>query len=122
MQAPSLEARLRNIVEALTFDVYNYTCLSLFECHKLMFSFQVTAAASLATACTASLLARRMLQGQPSRVPAASDAPMQLAAMHLSAAVLVKELLEGGMLESMLLSNCSRFGQLSMTGCPGMCR
>lgn len=40
-QAPSLEARLRNIVEALTFDVYNYTCLSLFECHKLMFSFQV---------------------------------------------------------------------------------
>ena len=42
-QAPSLEARLRNIVEALTFDVYNYTCLSLFECHKLMFSFQVCA-------------------------------------------------------------------------------
>ena len=40
-QAPSLEARLRNIVEALTFDVYNYTCLSLFESHKLMFSFQV---------------------------------------------------------------------------------
>ncbi len=42
LQAPSLEARLRNIVEALTFDVYNYTCLSLFECHKLMFSFQVS--------------------------------------------------------------------------------
>ncbi|DBA95316.1 TPA: Dynein heavy chain cytoplasmic [Trebouxia sp. C0006] len=41
-KAPSLEARLRNIVEALTFDVYNYTCLSLFECHKLMFSFQMT--------------------------------------------------------------------------------
>ena len=37
-----MEARLRNIVEALTFDVYNYTCLSLFECHKLMFSFQVS--------------------------------------------------------------------------------
>ena len=46
MQAPSLEARLRNIVEALTFDVYNYTCLSLFECHKLMFSFQVSRAVS----------------------------------------------------------------------------
>ncbi|KAL3146422.1 Dynein heavy chain cytoplasmic [Trebouxia sp. C0010 RCD-2024] len=41
-KAPSLEARLHNVVEALTFDVYNYTCLSLFECHKLMFSFQMT--------------------------------------------------------------------------------
>lgn len=33
---------LRNIIEALTFDVYNYTCLGLFESHKLMFSFQMT--------------------------------------------------------------------------------
>lgn len=38
---PSLEGRLRNIVEATTYDVYNYTCLGLFERHKLMFSFQV---------------------------------------------------------------------------------
>ena len=38
----SLDGRLRNIVEALTFDVYNYTCLGLFEKHKLMFSFQMT--------------------------------------------------------------------------------
>ena len=32
---------MRNIVEALTYDVYDYTCLGLFESHKLMFSFQV---------------------------------------------------------------------------------
>jgi dynein heavy chain len=38
----SLEGRLRNVIEALTFDVYNYTCLGLFETHKLMFSFQMT--------------------------------------------------------------------------------
>lgn len=37
-----LEGRLRNVTEALTFDVYNYTCLGLFEKHKLMFSFQMT--------------------------------------------------------------------------------
>lgn len=37
----SLEVRLRNIIEATTSDVYNYTCLGLFEKHKLMFSFQV---------------------------------------------------------------------------------
>lgn len=37
----SLEGRLRNIIEAATYDVYSYTCLGLFECHKLMFSFQV---------------------------------------------------------------------------------
>ena len=30
------------MTEALTFDVYNYTCLGLFEKHKLMFSFQMT--------------------------------------------------------------------------------
>lgn len=38
---PGLEARLRAIVEAATMDVYNYTCLGLFENHKLVFSFQV---------------------------------------------------------------------------------
>jgi len=37
-----LENRLANIVEALTFDIYSYTCLGLFEKHKLMFSFQMT--------------------------------------------------------------------------------
>ena len=39
---PNLDGRLRNIIEAATFDVYNYTCLGLFEKHKLMFSFQMT--------------------------------------------------------------------------------
>lgn len=39
---PTLEGRLRNIIEALTFDVYSYTCLGLFEKHKLMLSFQMT--------------------------------------------------------------------------------
>lgn len=38
---PTLEGRLRNVVEALTYDVYSYTCLGLFEKHKLMFSFQM---------------------------------------------------------------------------------
>lgn len=39
----SLEGRLRNITESLTYDVYAYTCLGLFERHKLMLSFQVRA-------------------------------------------------------------------------------
>ena len=38
----NLDARLRNVVEALTYDVYNFTCLGLFERHKLMLSFQLT--------------------------------------------------------------------------------
>ena len=38
----NLESRLRNVVEALTYDVYNFTCLGLFERHKLMLSFQMT--------------------------------------------------------------------------------
>eukprot|EP01018_Ginkgo_biloba_P029506 Gb_13876 [translate_table: standard] len=39
---PTLEGRLRNIIEAMTYDVYNYTCTGLFEKHKLMLSFQMT--------------------------------------------------------------------------------
>jgi dynein heavy chain len=38
----TLEGRLRNIIEATTYDIYNYTCLGLFERHKLMLSFQMT--------------------------------------------------------------------------------
>lgn len=38
---PNLDARLKHIVEAATFNVYNYTCLGLFEKHKLMFSFEM---------------------------------------------------------------------------------
>ena len=37
-----LESRLRNVTESLTYDIYSYTCLGLFERHKLMFSFQMT--------------------------------------------------------------------------------
>ena len=29
-------------MKALTYDVYNFTCLGLFETHKLMLSFQMT--------------------------------------------------------------------------------
>jgi len=36
-----LDARLKNIIDTLTYDVYSYTCLGLFERHKLMFSFQM---------------------------------------------------------------------------------
>ncbi|KAL2608310.1 hypothetical protein R1flu_026883 [Riccia fluitans] len=41
-KAPSLDGRLKNILEALTFDLYNYSCTGLFEKHKLMLSFQMT--------------------------------------------------------------------------------
>jgi len=34
-----LENRLRNIIDKLTLNVYDYTCLGVFEVHKLMFSF-----------------------------------------------------------------------------------
>jgi len=36
-----LDGRLRSIIDTLTADVYSYTCLGLFERHKLMFSFQM---------------------------------------------------------------------------------
>ena len=38
----SLDSRLRNIIDALTYNVYNYTCLGLFEKHKLMLSLHMT--------------------------------------------------------------------------------
>jgi len=34
-----LENRLRNIMDKLTQNVYDYTCLGIFEVHKLMYSF-----------------------------------------------------------------------------------
>lgn len=37
-----LENRLRNIIDKLTVNIYDYTCLGVFEAHKLMFSFQMT--------------------------------------------------------------------------------
>jgi len=36
-----LQKRLSNIIDALTFNVYNYACTGLFEKHKLLFSFQM---------------------------------------------------------------------------------
>lgn len=37
-----MENRLRNIIDKLTINVYDYTCLGIFEIHKLMYSFQMT--------------------------------------------------------------------------------
>ena len=39
---PVLQARLRFIIEKLTQLVYEFTCMGIFEKHKLMFSFQMT--------------------------------------------------------------------------------
>ncbi len=50
----SIEGRLRNIIDTLTYDVYAYTCLGLFERHKLMLSFQVRASSSPFTCGAAS--------------------------------------------------------------------
>lgn len=36
-----LANRLRNMIATLTIQMYEYTCLGIFESHKLMFSFQV---------------------------------------------------------------------------------
>ena len=37
-----LQKRLKNIIDTLTYNVYNYACTGLFESHKLLFSFQMT--------------------------------------------------------------------------------
>ncbi|XP_049721902.1 dynein axonemal heavy chain 10 isoform X2 [Elephas maximus indicus] len=37
-----LMKRLRNIMDTLTFNIYNYGCTGLFEKHKLLFSFNMT--------------------------------------------------------------------------------
>lgn len=37
-----LESRLRNAIESITRELYNYTCLGIFERHKLMLSFQMS--------------------------------------------------------------------------------
>ncbi|GIQ90893.1 dynein heavy chain, partial [Kipferlia bialata] len=38
---PIVEKRLYNIVNKVTENLYDYVCTSLFERHKLMFSFQM---------------------------------------------------------------------------------
>nr|XP_026696380.1 dynein heavy chain 10, axonemal isoform X1 [Ciona intestinalis]XP_026696381.1 dynein heavy chain 10, axonemal isoform X2 [Ciona intestinalis] len=37
-----LHKRLKNIIDTLTHNIYNYACTGLFEKHKLLFSFQMT--------------------------------------------------------------------------------
>jgi len=38
----NVEQRTLNIIQKLTENVYDYVCTSLFERHKLMFSFLLT--------------------------------------------------------------------------------
>ncbi|NXX13493.1 DYH10 protein, partial [Podargus strigoides] len=42
MPSPVLLKRLKNIMDTLTFNTYNYGCTGLFEKHKLLFSFNMT--------------------------------------------------------------------------------
>ena len=37
-----LDNSLRNMSESVMRDVYDYTCMGIFERHKLMFAFQMT--------------------------------------------------------------------------------
>ncbi|XP_077456872.1 dynein axonemal heavy chain 10-like [Stigmatopora argus] len=37
-----LPQRLNNIIDSLTYNIYNYVCTGLFEKHKLLFSFNMT--------------------------------------------------------------------------------
>lgn len=38
----NLDNRLRNMVDTIMRQIYDYTCIGIFERHKLMFSFQMT--------------------------------------------------------------------------------
>jgi len=38
----AVQLRLNNIMDTLTYNVYNYGCTGIFEKHKLLFSFQIT--------------------------------------------------------------------------------
>ena len=38
----SIDGRVMNVIDHLTYSVYNYTCTGLFEVHKLLYSFQMT--------------------------------------------------------------------------------
>ncbi|RMC05733.1 hypothetical protein DUI87_17276 [Hirundo rustica rustica] len=42
MPSPILPKRLKNIMDTLTLNTYNYGCTGLFEKHKLLFSFDMT--------------------------------------------------------------------------------
>ena len=39
---PSLDGRMRNMIDTIMRQIYDYTCTGIFERHKLMFSFQMT--------------------------------------------------------------------------------
>lgn len=41
IQDPVLKKRLKNIINSLTVNVYDYGCTGIFEKHKLLFSFQI---------------------------------------------------------------------------------
>jgi dynein heavy chain len=38
----NLDNRLRNMIDTIMRNIYDYTCTGIFERHKLMFSFQMT--------------------------------------------------------------------------------
>lgn len=42
MPDTNIQRRLRNIMDTLTHNVYNYGCTGIFEKHKLLFSFEIT--------------------------------------------------------------------------------
>ena len=42
MPNAQLEKRICNIIDTLTFNLYNYACTGLFDAHRLMFSFHMT--------------------------------------------------------------------------------
>ncbi|KAM6297937.1 dynein axonemal heavy chain 10 [Aegotheles albertisi] len=42
MPSPILPKRLKNIMDTVTFNTYNYGCTGLFEKHKLLFAFNMT--------------------------------------------------------------------------------
>jgi len=42
MPDTNVQRRLRNIMDTLTHNIYNYGCTGIFEKHKLLFSFEIT--------------------------------------------------------------------------------
>ncbi|KAH8046311.1 dynein light chain binding protein [Aureococcus anophagefferens] len=44
-----LDSRLKNMMESVMREIYDYTCTGIFERHKLMFAFQMTARSRTAT-------------------------------------------------------------------------
>jgi dynein heavy chain, axonemal len=74
-QDAALEKRLRHIVDALTYDVFCYTCLGLFERHKLLFSFHVATRIGLAGGLLDQQLLDFFLKGSQSLKASARPKP-----------------------------------------------